>query len=403
MEPASAPFDSGGDSPSSSRLHSDMEESSLPSDRLKNQPLASFKDDILLIRTSQEVFGRKIGTPKEKKVSLRAHSSSESKRQPLPMPSHSSSLNTATGRRLQQTVDGTLRNQSFLEKFADDMKETHEIERVFQQKLRALSSQRRRLEKSYHKETQYLAMILQMPNVIRTLLMVSESMNRSRRLNGFRRWKLIVARVKFIEAQRLRIQRRIMSRTHRLWLESVAYHRLLQRRQRLLLQQQLRLDSAVRIIQRLFLFFRRNQEQCRQNHLKREREQKLKYETKEIKKIQRVYRGWRGRCLYCDKWRLFLLLEMRQWSNGNIQKLLDRSSTAQSPDFLVLPHLFDLICRSTRPSCVPGLAQGDCDLLPSVSPFAIPPTGSCHQTITPGLIPSLPPSLPFCSSTWSPP
>jgi hypothetical protein len=335
LEAATAPSSGVSDSHSGINSTSKVMDSS---NRLNlTQPIALFKEDILLSKTSQEVFGRKIGTPKTKKTSLETLSVRELNRKPpITTPSQSSSLNTATGKRLQQRVDRTLPSQSFLNQFADDMKDTREVERALQQNLRLLSSQKRKLERSYDKDSKYLVMILQMPNVIRTLFMASELLNRSRRLNGFRRWNLIIARMKFVEAQRLRRQRRILNRTEQLWLRSVARHQIFQRREQVIAEQQLRFDSSVRIIQRLFLFHHRNQELCRQSLLKREQERRFKYQTEEIQKIQRVYRGWRGRCLYRDKWRLLLLLEMRQWSNGNIQKLLDRSSTTSSPSLLLL-------------------------------------------------------------------
>lgn len=232
-----------------------------------------------------------------------------------------------------------------------------EIEQIFHKKLNEIKKLKQDLQQSNEQESSYLKIILQMPNVHRSLFFLVKISHRFKKEKRFRVWKEKISQWKDFESQKIRQQKKIWIQTQRLWRESIAREHLYSRRERKAQEQQIRFETAAHLIQKIFFFYRKNKERFERRSRRLEQERRFRRESEEIVKIQKAYRGWRGRCLYCDQWRVHLLQEMRLWANGNVQKLLERSSMQDPRVYQALLKAIAICSHHSRPlRLLPSLA-----------------------------------------------
>jgi hypothetical protein len=300
------------------------------------------KEDLILVKSSQEIYGRNNLLKKDKKHLTHRKINGNEKKKTIESPPL---VSLGGGLVSLQTLNRSKSSQSHA------MDETQEIEKLFQKKLDEIIKLKQSLQQSHNKkgDSNYLVMILQMPNVHRTLFFVSKILHRLRKEKGFRCWKLIISQMKYFEFQQIRKQKQIFLQTQRLWLESKTRENLYLRREQRAKEQQIQFDTAAHLIQKIFLFYRKNKERCQQRFQRQQQQQRFQRETVAIVKIQRAYRGWRGRCLYCDQWRVYLLQEMRRWGHGNVQNLLERTSMQDPRSYQALLSAIAICSHHSRP------------------------------------------------------
>jgi hypothetical protein len=306
------------------------------------KPSLTLREDLVLIKSSQDISGQNNLIQRDQKHHLPRRKFNETKKiiespHILASPVDDFSILKAINRKKSSTSVAAMTD------------ETHEIEQIFQKKLNDIMKLKQDLQRSDQQDRNYLRMLLQMPNVHRSLFFLSKISHRLKKEKGFRCWKLNVAQMKYSETQKIRRHQQILSQTQRLWNDSHARESLYLRRARRAKEQQLQFDSAAQLIQKIFFFYRKNKERSQKRSRQLQQEQRFRRETAEIVKIQRAYRGWRGRCLYCDHWRVHLLQGMRQWAHGNVQKLFERSSMQDPRVYQALLKAIAICSHHSRP------------------------------------------------------
>ena len=110
-------------------------------------------------------------------------------------------------------------------------------------------------------------------------------------------------------------------------------------------------DSAARVVTRLFRRFKYSVEKQRKHLLNKQRKEEEVERAKRlarvaakrlleeqmyllrnrninigaVRKIQRLFRQYLRRCLHCNQRRIELLVFLKQWAQGSVQKLLDNA------------------------------------------------------------------------------
>jgi hypothetical protein len=350
----------------------------------------SFHEDILLVRTTQESYGRKQNKSNQKITpSLFLSPSPSPSLSPSPSPSLSLSSNTHQNilknnksRRHLITTNPSpspslslphshshsshqIKKNSFQfhSKFLQNNEE-NEIQKVqqsFQQNLKEITQKKQKLILSFNQNFQsqnYLSIILQMPNVINILFHLNHSIQLLKLSEGFKKWKQEIEKKKFYEKRQLLLRQKTLQKTRFLWLQSYWRSYLYQYRRKKNNLERIYRSTCARIIQRFFrsvIFWKRKfQEHSHSLHQMNQ----LFVQNKQAIKIQRIYRGWRESKIYIDRWRCVFVKEMREWGHGNIQNLAERDS--ESISVINSP-----VYRPSSSSCLSYAFKSSCTLQPS--------------------------------------
>lgn len=278
------------------------------------------KEDIILVRSSQEQFGRPSKVPKKKKITTpgRPKRDYEFSRSAHTLPH--CSLESGVGRELGALIDQAVPNESFKSKFGSDLAEPHHVKKALKDKMDELDRRKHEIEASYS-FLPALHIVLRMPNVVKTLHLMSTLIRKERINRALKTWKTYVlmynAYLEFESGKK----RHAAAVLQRFWRASKARKDLYERRKKRQQQQRRKSSIAVSRIESNYKRYRKEKEK------KESAAGKLLVRRQEASVlIQRVFRGWVGRSWRVDCLRVLLLKDMRSWADGNIQKLLERSS-----------------------------------------------------------------------------
>ena len=277
----------------------------------------SFKDDIILVRSSQEVFGR---PPKVKKKSSETGSPLRkndelSRSSPI---SPYCSLENGMGKEMRDIVGRYIPGEPRKAKFGKDLADTYHVKRSLADKMKELNHMKQELELS-NTSPPLLVTVLRMPNVQRTLRLITTIIRRERLARTMKIWQHFISTKMAVLQLALTRENRAVVAVQRVWRVSRARAELYRRRDMRLREERRRSSAAVATIESSY------KKHVAAKKLKASAEEDLNYQrTASAKTLQRMFRGWRGRAWRVNSLRVLLLKDLRSWADGSIQKLVDR-------------------------------------------------------------------------------
>lgn len=318
------------------------------------------KEDLILVKSSQEVFGRHSKFSKKKKSgSDQLQKSDEFSRSSPVLPY--CSLEKGAGKELTALIDRTIPGESFKTKFGSDMADTYSVQKELSNRMKELERSKYILQSSI-KPLDHLRTALRMPNILRTFHRIDKICRRERLSKSLNNWKLFTSSHRDYAMLLGDRKRHAVGVLQQFWRASRARRELYARRKTKKLQDHRRSSCAVLKIENKFIKYKA----AKQNR-------KIASDIMQEKacrcaiRIQSAFRGWIARSLRVDCLRILLLKDLRAWAEGNIQKLFDR------PGDCIFET--EVMCIDKLCACQKGLQDAKTThmLLQSVALTSIPP------------------------------
>jgi hypothetical protein len=287
----------------------------------KNPVIAELqlKEDIILVKSSQEVFGRPAKVSKKKKTVATQLSRSDDFSRSAPVLPYCS-VEKGAGKELGDLIDRALPGESFKAKFGSDMTDTYFVKNEMSKRMKDLEHSKHALQSSI-RPLDHMKTVLRMPNIVRTFHHMSRIIRRERLTKALTTWKSFILSHRDHESFLKNQKKHAAAVLQRFWRVSKARQELYARRKKIEMKDRRRSTHAVSKIETNYLKYKTVKE-------KRAAAAELMKGKSYLSAvlIQKIFRGWVARAWRVNCLRILLLKDLRAWADGNIQKLLDRQS-----------------------------------------------------------------------------